>query len=198
MPVPTPGLSDSERPVFTPQEISCHMTTTLETIDEEYPKEIEARLYPISKQDVRTQLKRIRERRRNPSHEDILKTLDLDPSQAHLLSAPAEIEDEGLGLQRSSETLQKCDEAQRANRDFKPKAVASLSWTKGNPYAVKDESQVPASQSKRSSKEPGLNHSTSVDSDSKSQDDINSLLKLQPRPRPRPSAAQGQAHTPFD
>ncbi|KAH9085757.1 hypothetical protein Ae201684P_005459 [Aphanomyces euteiches] len=108
---------------------------------EEYSKEIEDRLYPITKSDVRKQLERIRKRQVNPTHEEILRSLDLSEADSHLLLAPADIEDETLWLKWFADTLEKCDEARRASRDFnntRKHPLARVSWIDPNPYAVLD------------------------------------------------------------
>ncbi|KAF0775868.1 hypothetical protein AaE_000430 [Aphanomyces astaci] len=80
---------------------------------------------------------RIRERRKNPAQDEILKTLNLLPSEAHLLLAPADIEDEAKWYAWFADTLNKCDEAKRANRDFKTsEAVAHIQWVDPNLYDV--------------------------------------------------------------
>ncbi|CAK4963244.1 unnamed protein product [Aphanomyces euteiches] len=117
------------------------MESHLEFPEEEYSKEIEDRLYPITKSDVRKQLERIRKRQINPTHEEILRSLDLSEADSHLLLAPADIEDETLWLKWFADTLEKCDEARRASRDFnntRKHPLARVSWIDPNPYAVLD------------------------------------------------------------
>ena len=107
--------------------------------EEEYSKEIEDRLYPITKSDIRKQLDRIRKCQVNPTHVEILRSLDLTESDSHLLLAPADIEDETLWLKWFADTLEKCDEARRASRDFnnaKKHPLARISWIDNNPYEV--------------------------------------------------------------
>ncbi|ETV65177.1 hypothetical protein H257_18040, partial [Aphanomyces astaci] len=83
------------------------------------------------------QTDRIRERRKNPAQDEILKTLNLLPSDAHLLLAPADIEDEAKWYAWFAYTLNKCGEAKRANRDFNiSDAVAHIQWVDPNPYDV--------------------------------------------------------------
>ncbi|KAF0725907.1 hypothetical protein Ae201684_015758 [Aphanomyces euteiches] len=128
-------------PVFTDDEITDLMESHLEFPEEEYSKEIEDRLYPITKSDVRKQLERIRKRQINPTHEEILRSLDLSEADSHLLLAPADIEDETLWLKWFADTLEKCDEARRASRDFnntRKHPLARVSWIDPNPYAVLD------------------------------------------------------------
>ncbi|KAH9136567.1 hypothetical protein AeRB84_018364, partial [Aphanomyces euteiches] len=128
-------------PVFTDDEITDLMESHLEFPEEEYSKEIEDRLYPITKSDVRKQLERIRKRQINPTHEEILRSLDLSQADSHLLLAPADIEDETLWLKWFADTLEKCDEARRASRDFnhtRKHPLARVSWIDPNPYAVLD------------------------------------------------------------
>ncbi|RHZ24110.1 hypothetical protein DYB37_012629 [Aphanomyces astaci] len=98
--------------------------------EEEYPKEIEDRLYPITTADVRMQTDRIRERRKNPAQDEILKTLNLLPSDAYLLLAPADIEDEAKWYVWFADTLNKCGEAKTSE------AVAHIQWVDPNPYDV--------------------------------------------------------------
>ncbi|KAF0706855.1 hypothetical protein AaE_013914, partial [Aphanomyces astaci] len=125
------------RPVFSDAEINDLLSSCPEIREEEYPKEIEDRLYPITTADVRMQTDRIRERRKNPAQDEILKTLNLLPSDAHLLLAPADIEDEAKWYAWFADTLNKCGEAKRANRDFKiSEAVAHIQWVDPNPYDV--------------------------------------------------------------
>ncbi|CAK5158025.1 unnamed protein product, partial [Aphanomyces euteiches] len=128
-------------PVFTDEEITDMMESHLEFPKEEYSKEIEERLYPITKSDVRKQLERIRKRQIDPTHEEILRSLDLSEADSHLLIAPAGIEDETLWLKWFADTLEKCDEARRASRDFNnthKHPLARVSWIDPNPYAVLD------------------------------------------------------------
>ncbi|KAH9101612.1 hypothetical protein AeMF1_021670, partial [Aphanomyces euteiches] len=128
-------------PVFTDDEITDLMESHLEFPEEEYSKEIEDRLYPITKSDVRKQLERIRKRQINPTHEEILRSLNLSEADSHLLLAPADIEDETLWLKWFADTLEKCDEARRASRDFnntRKHPLARVSWIDPNPYAVLD------------------------------------------------------------
>ncbi|CAK4489923.1 unnamed protein product, partial [Aphanomyces euteiches] len=128
-------------PVFTDDEITDLMESHLEFPEEEYSKEIEDRLYPITKSDVRKQLERIRKRQINPTHEEILRSLDLSEADSHLLLAPADIEDETLWLKWFADTFEKCDEARRASRDFnntRKHPLARVSWIDPNPYAVLD------------------------------------------------------------
>ncbi|KAF0735495.1 hypothetical protein Ae201684_008062 [Aphanomyces euteiches] len=117
------------------------MESHLEFPEEEYSKEIEDRLYPITKSDVRKQLERIRKRQINPTHEENLRSLDLSEADSHLLLAPADIEDETLWLKWFADTLEKCDEARRASRDFnntRKHPLARVSWIDPNLYAVLD------------------------------------------------------------
>ncbi|RQM29285.1 hypothetical protein B5M09_011084 [Aphanomyces astaci] len=115
------------RPVFSDAEVNDLLSSCPEIREEEYPKEIEDRLYPITPANVRMQTDRIRERRKNPAQEEILKTLNLLPSDAYQLLAPADIEDEAKWYARFADTLNKCGEANRANRDFKTfKAVTHI------------------------------------------------------------------------
>ncbi|KAH9139180.1 hypothetical protein AeRB84_016543 [Aphanomyces euteiches] len=133
--------TQSDRPIFTDDEITDLMESHLEFPEEEYSKEIEDRLYPITKSDVRKQLERIRKRQINPTHEEILRSLDLSEADSHLLLAPADIEDETLWLKWFADTLEKCDEARRASRDFnntRKHPLARVSWIDPNPYAVLD------------------------------------------------------------
>ncbi|KAH9152736.1 hypothetical protein AeRB84_004891, partial [Aphanomyces euteiches] len=128
-------------PVFTDDEITDLMESHLEFPEEEYSKEIEDRLYPITKSDVRKQLERIRKRQINPTREEILRSLNLSEADSHLLLAPADIEDETLCLKWFADTLEKCDEARRASRDFnntRKHPLARVSWIDPNPYAVLD------------------------------------------------------------
>ncbi|ETV69617.1 hypothetical protein H257_14756 [Aphanomyces astaci] len=83
------------------------------------------------------QTDRIRERRKNPAQDEILKTLNLLSSDVHLLLAPADIEDEAKWYGWFADTLNTCGEAKRANRDFKTtEAVAHIQRVDPNPYAV--------------------------------------------------------------
>ncbi|KAH9106572.1 hypothetical protein LEN26_014520 [Aphanomyces euteiches] len=109
--------------------------------EENYDKEIEDRLYPIAKADIRHQLERIKARCKNPTHEEILKSLNLGPEDAHLLMAPAAIEDEYLWLRWFSDTLSKCEEARKASRDFRTNGpIARIGWADTNPYSALDDS----------------------------------------------------------
>ncbi|KAH9113061.1 hypothetical protein LEN26_013195, partial [Aphanomyces euteiches] len=63
------------------------------------------------------------------------------PEDAHLLMAPAAIEDEDLWLQWFSDTLSKCEEARKANRDCRTNGpIARIGWADTNPYSVIDNS----------------------------------------------------------
>ncbi|CAK5237870.1 unnamed protein product, partial [Aphanomyces euteiches] len=92
------GLAPVPTPVFSDELVSTLLTEGLSYPGEDYDKEIEDRLHPIAKTDIRRQLDRIKARRKNPTHEEILKSLDLGPEHSHLLMAPATIEDEDLWL----------------------------------------------------------------------------------------------------
>ncbi|CAK5159141.1 unnamed protein product [Aphanomyces euteiches] len=130
----TTGPSSDTSPTRAP-------TPVFSNEQENYDKEIEDRLYPIAKADIRHQLERIKARRKNPTHEEILKSLNLGPEDAHLLMAPAAIEDEDLWLQWFSDTLSKCGEARKANRDFRTNGpIARIGWADTNPYSVIDNS----------------------------------------------------------
>ncbi|CAK5127285.1 unnamed protein product, partial [Aphanomyces euteiches] len=135
---PYSGAVPAPTPVFTDEEVTTIMDSTCDFPDDEYTKEIEDRLYPIPKSDIRKQLDQIRKRYINPSHEELLRTLDLSAADSHLLLAPADIEDESVWTKWFADTLEKCDEARRASRDFKTHPLARISWTQGNPYSVLD------------------------------------------------------------
>ncbi|CAK4268936.1 unnamed protein product, partial [Aphanomyces euteiches] len=85
-------------PVFSNEQVTTLMTERYAFPEENYDKEIEDRLYHIAKADIRHQLERIKARCKNPTHEEILKSLNLGPEDAHLLMVPAAIEDEYLWL----------------------------------------------------------------------------------------------------
>ena len=129
----------SLRPVFTSDEIDSIMSSTDDSPDSFYNKEIEDRLYPITSDDIKRQLEAIRLKRLNPSQSEILSTFNLRPDEAYLLEAPANIDDEQLWLTWFSDTLDKCEEARRASRDFRTdtkKPVATIGWASPNPFAV--------------------------------------------------------------
>ncbi|CAK4589027.1 unnamed protein product [Aphanomyces euteiches] len=60
--------------------------------------------------------------------------------------APATIEDEDLWLKWFSDTLSKCEEARKANRDFSTnRPIARIGWADVNPYSVLgDEDDYPS------------------------------------------------------
>ncbi|RHZ40969.1 hypothetical protein DYB31_012932, partial [Aphanomyces astaci] len=72
------------------------MSATLAEVEEGQRENIAAAQLELEEMhaDVRMQTDRIRERRKNPAQDKILKTLNLLPSDAYLLLAPADIEDE--------------------------------------------------------------------------------------------------------
>ena len=95
-----------------------------------YSKELEDRLYPLQPAETKATILKLKERRRNPSHEEILKKLDIDESEQHLLAAPSEIENEDVWHKWYEDTLNKCEEARKADRNFEVEEKALVAPTR--------------------------------------------------------------------
>ncbi|KAH9089209.1 hypothetical protein Ae201684P_001414 [Aphanomyces euteiches] len=110
-------------PVFTPAQIEAIVTGDFVGISESVA-DIEDRMMPISS-DIEGQIKKIRSRRKDPAHTDLVtaitKTLKrpLTRDEKIILETPDALDDPDRWLKWFETTLNTCEEARRASRDFR-------------------------------------------------------------------------------
>ncbi|CAK4706988.1 unnamed protein product, partial [Aphanomyces euteiches] len=111
-------------PVFTPAQIEAIIAGDFEGMVETPDVDIEDKMIPVSVSDIEYQLRKIRDRRKDPKHEDlanvIMKTLkrNLTDEERLTLEAPNTLDDPDRWLQWFETTLNTCEEAKRASRNF--------------------------------------------------------------------------------
>ncbi|KAH9102194.1 hypothetical protein LEN26_002815 [Aphanomyces euteiches] len=111
-------------PVFTPAQIEAIVTGDFVGISES-AADIEARMMPISSADIEGQIRKIRSRRKDPAHTDLVtaitKTLKrpLTRDEKIILETPDALDDPDRWLKWFETTLNTCEEARRASRDFR-------------------------------------------------------------------------------
>ncbi|CAK4163805.1 unnamed protein product [Aphanomyces euteiches] len=111
-------------PVFTPAQIEAIVTGDFVGISESVA-DIEDRMMPISSADIEGQIKKIRSRRKDPAHTDLVtaitKTLKrpLTRDEKIIMETPDALDDPDRWLKWFETTLNTCEEARRASRDFR-------------------------------------------------------------------------------
>ncbi|RHY85704.1 hypothetical protein DYB37_013712, partial [Aphanomyces astaci] len=137
---PSPGVT----PVFTEAQIEAIIRGDLTGVPEARHVDIEERLYPVSPADLERQLIRLKQERKDVTQEDIVKVVTmalrrpLTRDDAHLFESPSDIDDPDRWLDWFSSTLETCDEARTANRNFENARVAIISDTRWSCFQRKN------------------------------------------------------------
>ncbi|ETV64603.1 hypothetical protein H257_18525 [Aphanomyces astaci] len=137
---PAPGVP----PVFTQAQIEAIMRGDVTGIPEARHVDIEERLYPVSPADLERQLVRPKQERKDVTQEDIVRVVtmalhrSLTRDDAHLFESPLDIDDPDRWLNWFSSTLETCDKARTANRNFENARVAIISDTRWSRFQRKN------------------------------------------------------------
>ncbi|KAH9124377.1 hypothetical protein AeMF1_004852 [Aphanomyces euteiches] len=128
----TPDLTPTTRrsspntvPVFTPAQIEAIIAGDFEGIPESPAVDMEERMMPITAAEIETQIKKIHARRQDPDHSDlatvIMKTLKrpLRKDERIILETSDALDDPDRWITWFEKTLNTCEEARRASRDFR-------------------------------------------------------------------------------
>ncbi|KAG9416504.1 hypothetical protein AC1031_000904 [Aphanomyces cochlioides] len=113
----------ASRAVFSPHQIEAILSGDFPGAPETYSLDIEDRMYPISHEEIQCQLQAIRSRRQ-VQQDAILPLMEqvlgrpITPADLHLLQSPAQLEGPQHWLDWFTSTLNSCEEARRANREF--------------------------------------------------------------------------------
>ncbi|CAK4292541.1 unnamed protein product, partial [Aphanomyces euteiches] len=111
-------------PVFTPAQIEAIVSGDFEGIIETSNIDVEDKMIPITAAEIESQIRKIKDRRKDPAHEDlatvIMKTLKrpLTKDEQIILETPDNLDCPDRWLQWFEQTLNTCEEARRANRNF--------------------------------------------------------------------------------
>ncbi|KAF0738525.1 hypothetical protein Ae201684P_019610 [Aphanomyces euteiches] len=122
---------NSLRTVFSPRQIEAILSDEIQGLPEKLSLDIEDRLYPVTQAEIQLQIKDIRARRQI-YQDEILPLMEqvlgrpITPAHLHLLKSPAQLDDPQHWLDWFTSTLNSCEEARRANRDF----------SRANPFAL--------------------------------------------------------------
>ncbi|KAH9131277.1 hypothetical protein LEN26_007781 [Aphanomyces euteiches] len=114
---------NSLRTLFSPRQIEATLSGDFQGLPEKLSLDIEDRLYPVMQAEIQLQIKDIRARRQ--IHQDAILPLmeqvlgrPITPADLHLLKSPAQLHDPQHWLDWFTSTLNSCEEARKANRDF--------------------------------------------------------------------------------
>ncbi|KAH9138868.1 hypothetical protein LEN26_005326 [Aphanomyces euteiches] len=125
----------SARAVFTPRQIEAIISDDFQGVTEVVSLDVEDRMHPIDQSDLQRQIHDIRARRKTsqdaflPLMESVLGRR-ITAADLHLLKSPAQLDDPQHWLDWFTTTLNSCEEARRASRDFSTQApVASITRT---------------------------------------------------------------------
>ncbi|CAK5239901.1 unnamed protein product, partial [Aphanomyces euteiches] len=117
--------SENDFPVvFTPAQIEAIVSGDFEGIIETSNIDVEDKMIPITAAEIESQIRKIKDRRKDPAHEDlatvIMKTLKrpLTKDEQIILETPDNLDCPDRWLQWFEQTLNTCEEARRANRNF--------------------------------------------------------------------------------
>ncbi|KAH9102717.1 hypothetical protein AeMF1_020755, partial [Aphanomyces euteiches] len=111
-------------PVFTPAQIEAIVSGNFEGIIETSNIDVEDKMIPITAAEIESQIRKIKDRRKDPAHEDlatvIMKTLKrpLTKDEQIILETPDNLDCPDRWLQWFEQTLNTCEEARRENRNF--------------------------------------------------------------------------------
>ncbi|KAG9415183.1 hypothetical protein AC1031_008620 [Aphanomyces cochlioides] len=111
------------RAVFLPHQIEAILSGDFPGATETHSLDFEDRMYPIAHEDIQRQLQAIRSRRQ-VQQDAILPLMEqvlgrpITPADLHLLQSPAQLDDPQHWLDWFTSTLNSCEKARQANRDF--------------------------------------------------------------------------------
>ena len=117
--------SNRSGPVFSPEQIEAIVAGDFRGIPDSKYVDMEDRMHPLCPADMKKQMTLIQEAKKGPSATEIAETLsrslgrELLTTDSELLTVPAEISDPAHWQAWFETTLNSCEEAKRANRDFK-------------------------------------------------------------------------------
>ncbi|RHY10350.1 hypothetical protein DYB36_012005, partial [Aphanomyces astaci] len=132
-----PSVNDpSVRWVFTPHQIEAIVRCDFPGIVEGLHSDMEDRMLPLTKADVADQVRKIRDRRKSPTHRDIAEVImqaiqrKLTDEDMRLLETPADVDDPARWLRWFASALETCEEARRADRNFNDNRSALVATTR--------------------------------------------------------------------
>ncbi|RHY04304.1 hypothetical protein DYB36_013375 [Aphanomyces astaci] len=123
-------------PVFTAAQIEAISRGDMTGLPDSQHVDIEERLYPLSPADLELQLKALRSQRKDVTHADIVRVVTtalkrpLTEADNILFDSPVDIDDPERWLDWFSTTLNTCEEARTANRNFEQERVAMVADTR--------------------------------------------------------------------
>ncbi|RQM11387.1 hypothetical protein B5M09_013674, partial [Aphanomyces astaci] len=132
-----PSVNDpSVRWVFTPHQIEAIVWCDFPGIVEGLHSDMEDRMLPLTKADVADQVRKIRGRRKSPTHRDIAEVImqaiqrRLADEDMRLLETPADMDDPARWLRWFASALETCEEARRVDRNFNDNRSALVATTR--------------------------------------------------------------------
>ncbi|RHY87335.1 hypothetical protein DYB35_010100 [Aphanomyces astaci] len=132
-----PSVNDpSVRWVFTPHQIEAIVRCDFPGIVEGLHSDMEDRMLPLTKADVADQVRKIRDRRKSPTHREIAEVImqaiqrKLTDEDMRLLETPADMDDPARWLRWFASALETCEEARRADRNFNDNRSALVATTR--------------------------------------------------------------------
>ncbi|RHZ02631.1 hypothetical protein DYB35_013383 [Aphanomyces astaci] len=123
-------------PVFTAAQIEAISRGDMTGLPDSRHVDIEERLYPLTPADLELQLKALRSQRKDVTHADIVRVVTtalkrpLTEADSILFDSPVDIDDPERWLDWFSTTLNTCEEARTANRNFEQERVAMVADTR--------------------------------------------------------------------
>ncbi|RLO10868.1 hypothetical protein DYB28_009907 [Aphanomyces astaci] len=119
-----------------PHQIEAIVRCDFPGIVEGLHSDMEDRMLPLTKADVADQVRKIRDRRKSPTHRDIAEVImqaiqrKLTDEDMRLLETPADVDDPARWLRWFASALETCEEARRADRNFNDNRSALVVTTR--------------------------------------------------------------------